>query len=300
MSMKLMVRILEEANLTRPQSAVLVAMAENANDDGSRCFPSVDLIAWKAGYKPRNVVDIIRDLRAIGVLEMVNKATAQRATEYSIHLDLAPPKQTFEDWKKENGRHSDRAADGSSGVQSHVENTQKPRENAPVQTHEGCNLTPTGVQSHVRGVQSHVENAENAREIAPEPVNEPVNEPVRGTSHLPRNGPAQEMVANLCDVLGIDKPTDYGKSVGQAERLVKAGSTPDEVSEIATWLQADSYWSQKGIDIGTIISQRDKWRASRNAPPSASNVKQFHSPYKKDIGLSNDELEAIGRGELLS
>ncbi len=97
-----MVRILEEADLTRPQQAVLVAMAGNANDDGTRCYPSVDLIAWKAGYKPRNVVDIMRELRAMRVLEIVSGATPRRPTEYIIRVDNAPRKQTFGEWQKAN------------------------------------------------------------------------------------------------------------------------------------------------------------------------------------------------------
>lgn len=166
MSMKLMVRVLEECELTRPQQAVLLSMAENANDDGSNCRPSVDLIAWKAGYKPRNVVDIMRELRHMGVLEVVREATQRRATEYRIHLNKAPRKQSFEDWQSANGRH---AGSVRRGAISRV-----------AKNDEGCNLTSSEVQSHVLEVQSHVETA---RENAPEPVTEPVNRTSQGTSH---------------------------------------------------------------------------------------------------------------------
>jgi hypothetical protein len=150
MSMKLMVRVLEECDLTRPQQAVLLAMAENARDDGTQCYPSVDLIAWKAGYKARNVVDIIRQLRTLGVLRVVASATAQRPTEYSIYLDRAPRKLTFEEWTEVHGRHGERGP--------YVD--RETRENAPLNEGEGCNLTGLGVQSHVF----------ETREIAPEPV----------------------------------------------------------------------------------------------------------------------------------
>lgn len=162
MSMKLMVRVLEEADLPRPQQAVLLSMAENANDDGSRCFPSVDLIAWKAGYKPRNVVDIMRELRKAGIIEVVREATARRPTEYHIHLDKAPRKPTFEEWKQAHGRHAN--------------SVRRDAFSREVQSDEGCNLTSSGVQSHVLGVQSHVPDE---RENAPDPVREPANNPVR-------------------------------------------------------------------------------------------------------------------------
>lgn len=180
MSMKLMVRVLEEADVTRPQQAVLLAMAENAWDDGSHCYPSVDLIAWKAGYKPRNVVDIIRQLKDMNVLEEVNGSTRRRGTEYLIRLDNAPRKPTFAEWQADNGRHN----------KTYSKQAQ-PEANAPVPFNrgaisragingEGCNLTSSGVQSRVNGVQSHVINT---RETAPRTVSEPsepVKEPVYG------------------------------------------------------------------------------------------------------------------------
>lgn len=145
-----MVQIMEEADLTRPQQAVLVAMAENAWDDGSHCYPSVDKIAWKAGYKPRNVTDIIRELRHSGVLEVVKEASGRRPTEYRIVIAKAPRKATFEEWQKANGRHAETIRRGaiSRGVQND----------------EGCNLTGLGVQ-----------NDENeTRENAPRTVSEPL------------------------------------------------------------------------------------------------------------------------------
>lgn len=212
-----MVRILEEADLARPQQAVLVAMAENANDDGSRCFPSVDLIAWKAGYKPRNVVDIIRELRAIGVLEEVVPATAQRPTEYTIRIENAPRKMTFEEWQKANGRHAERAKREPRGAQSHVS---EERENAPVQNDEGCNLTSTGVQSHVSGVQSHVKNDELARENAPEPVIDPVKEPVRDPVIL---GRAKRKAAETAAPDSIDVTDDM------RQKAIGYGLAPGEI-----------------------------------------------------------------------
>lgn len=113
-----MVRVMETIEVTRPQQAVLLAMAENASDDGSRCFPSVELIAWKAGYRPRNVVNIIRSLRGSGVLQEVAPASATRPIEYHIHLDVAPAKLSFSDWQRVHGRHADRYENPDSGVQS--------------------------------------------------------------------------------------------------------------------------------------------------------------------------------------
>ena len=176
-----MVRVMEEVDVTRPQQLVLLAMAENAEPDGTKCFPSIDRIAWKAGYKPRNVIDIIRELRGLGILEEVTPAMGTRAAEYTIHLDLAPIKPAFEEWQRTNGRHRHVPARGNRhsaptllGVQSHETFDQDSDSSAPVvevQSHEtlhsargafpreeGCNLTGLGVQSHgLRGAISREE-----------------------------------------------------------------------------------------------------------------------------------------------
>ncbi len=179
-----MVRVMEEIVVSRPQQAVLMAMAEHANDDGSRCFPSVDLIAWKAGYKPRNVADIIRELRKAGVIEEVAPATGTRPTEYALHLDRAPKKLTFEEWQKLNGRHRERYV----GVQNDESRGAISRESG-VQSHEeGCILTGLGVQNDEIGVQSH---EKTTRENAPRTVSRTVIEPSRtgvSSSAIAREG----------------------------------------------------------------------------------------------------------------
>jgi hypothetical protein len=140
-----MVRVMQEIEVTRPQQGILLAMADHASDDGSSCYPSIDRIAWKAGYKPRAVEAIIRELRKQGILEIVEEARAHRPTEYHIHLEKAPKKQEFEEWREENGKHKGRGA-----------------KNAPV-------------HSQVPGVQSHVQKS---CENAPEPRTEPSVEPL--------------------------------------------------------------------------------------------------------------------------
>lgn len=168
MSMKLMVRVIEECDVSRPQQAVLLAMAENANDDGTRCYPSVDLIAWKAGYKPRNVVIHIRELRAMNILEVVAEATAQRPTEYRIHLANAPQKQTFEEWLATHGRHAERGPyDRSEKHENAPLDADEKHENAPLKGGEGCNPVLLGVQN----------GAFKKHENAPEPVNRPSQDP---------------------------------------------------------------------------------------------------------------------------
>lgn len=57
-----------ECDLPHPKKTVLTAMAYNGADDGSSIFPSVETIARRSGYKPRQVHNIQKQLRDDGIL----------------------------------------------------------------------------------------------------------------------------------------------------------------------------------------------------------------------------------------
>ncbi len=105
MSLSLIVDVMTKIEVSRPQQAVLLAMADHASDDGSRCFPSTDMIAWKLGYKPSAVQKIMRSLRDTGILIVVSDAVRHRPTEYRIDLSAAPQKVDFMTWQATHGRH---------------------------------------------------------------------------------------------------------------------------------------------------------------------------------------------------
>jgi Helix-turn-helix domain len=93
--------------LSHPQQAILLAMADHAQDDGTDVFPSIARLAWKTGYDDRQVKRIIKDLRAEGVLVEVAPPAQHRPTEYRIDLEAATKKPSFES-KKARGDISDR------------------------------------------------------------------------------------------------------------------------------------------------------------------------------------------------
>lgn len=113
---------------------------------------------------------------------------------------------------------------------------------------------------------------------------------------MPRNGAAQTLLAVLYeDVLQIGPPTNYKLAIGQAQSLVKAGSTPDEVRSIAEWLMADPFWSQKGITIGLVLKKRDEWRSAKKSP-KPKNITPFQtSTRKQGGGMSSYDLAAYAR-----
>lgn len=88
MSISLMSEVWE-ADLPRDQKIVLLAMADHANDDGTKVFPGVERLAKKCGYSERSIRRKIADLKNRGALEAVAYEEGGRghATEFKIHAE---------------------------------------------------------------------------------------------------------------------------------------------------------------------------------------------------------------------
>ena len=85
--------------LPHNQAWVLMALADHAHDDGSRCFPGVTHLAWKTGYGERQVRRVLRDLRAAGLIEAVAyQYGGTRPTEYHLYLDRGVQKPFIRSW----------------------------------------------------------------------------------------------------------------------------------------------------------------------------------------------------------
>jgi hypothetical protein len=93
MSGKLMGKVYE-LDLPRAERDVLLAMAENANDDGGNCFPSVDLLAWKLSCSVRKIQYALRDLIKRGAISVIGNRNGGRGKhpEYKIDLSRLPLK----------------------------------------------------------------------------------------------------------------------------------------------------------------------------------------------------------------
>lgn len=94
MSFKLLGRVWER-EASWAETLVLLALANHAQDDGSRCFPSVGRIAWMTGLHVRTVKRVVAALRESGVLQVRQGGGGRSATEYAIVLDTLPLKPAF-------------------------------------------------------------------------------------------------------------------------------------------------------------------------------------------------------------
>lgn len=75
-SIKLMARVWELA-LPSKEQAVLLCLADHANDDG-RAFPSIAFIAWKLGKSGRAVQRALGELEARGIVTRESHASGGR------------------------------------------------------------------------------------------------------------------------------------------------------------------------------------------------------------------------------
>ena len=97
MSIKLMGQVWE-LKLDHATSYVLIAMADHAKDDGSRCFPSVGYLSWKTNYSIRQVRRILANLEDTGIIIPVAHQNGGRgfATEYQLVLAAVPRKDSYQ------------------------------------------------------------------------------------------------------------------------------------------------------------------------------------------------------------
>lgn len=95
-SIKLMVQVWE-LDLSHQQQSVLLALADHADDEGRRCFPSVGRVSWKTGYSIRTVQRTLGELKRAGLIDPVAHEHGGRgyAAEYAIHVRKGVKKSPF-------------------------------------------------------------------------------------------------------------------------------------------------------------------------------------------------------------
>lgn len=90
MSIKLMSRVWE-SDLPAEQKYILLKLADYADDDGARVYPSVATVARLTGVSERTVQRQLSAMRESGLLEVLEKATQHTPTHYLIRGDKLSP-----------------------------------------------------------------------------------------------------------------------------------------------------------------------------------------------------------------
>ena len=87
MSVRLMAAVFE-LDIAASEKLVLLAMADHARDDGTGCYPSIELLARKTSQSRRGVQKIMRRLEEAGLIapSSVSRGGPRRSTEYKLTL----------------------------------------------------------------------------------------------------------------------------------------------------------------------------------------------------------------------
>lgn len=98
MSVKVITQVWD-ADLSRPQLLVMLALADWSDDEGGGVYPSINRLAYKTGYSPRNIRRLMAQLRKSGVLVRVRPPEHGRGVEYQIATYNLPKRtESFPDW----------------------------------------------------------------------------------------------------------------------------------------------------------------------------------------------------------
>lgn len=248
--------------LNAGQRLTLVSLGEWANDEGV-CWPSHDTIAKRVGVGRRQVIRIIEQLEAMGVVERIERK--QYSNKYQIRCDIAV---------------------------SHLNQASDVTPVAHVTPKSDVTLGTPDVTSTTADVTSRASRCDIA--MSPEP---PIEPPKRTTTKnhqdraaapkpMPANGPVQELVKLWYERAG-GEPVNWGKAMGHGKALVAANVTASELMDLYDWLAADPWWQGKGFDLGTCVSQLEKFRQWKRLPKT-SNGNGRASPGR----MSNYDISA--------
>ncbi len=96
MSIRLM-GVVFALEIAASEKLVLLAMADHARDDGTGCYPSIDLLARKTSQSRRGVQKIMRRLEDAGLISpsRISRGGPRRSTEYKLIVENCEPRSLF-------------------------------------------------------------------------------------------------------------------------------------------------------------------------------------------------------------
>ena len=235
-----------ELDLGHAQQAVLLSMADHANDEGAEVFPSTGLIAWKSGYSKRQVQRIIDGMEECGLLERVAEAHGWRAVEYRINFGVVPVKEPYEPSRKGRG-------DRTTPQECQGDAPEGRQDDAPVSAANSAEMSPPGAtfatgrgDTAMSSQGRHSCVTQNHHEPSKEPPKEPSSEKESTPSLLSR-GELVELSNRLADEIRRrdGKAKVRPKTVAWLDplRLLldRDGRSVQEVEGVIDWCLADEF-----------------------------------------------------------
>lgn len=247
MSVRLMGEVFKHVHgIPSGRRMLLLVLADFANDEGV-CWPSIKSLATNADLGERHVSGELKALARDGYISI--EEHAGKSNHYRVH--------------------SPKGMNHSSGVNQSASRT-------PVQGGDEPQFT-TGDEPQATPPLNH--SSPPLRLTPIEPPDRTTKEPSKG---------ARSEIHQLVDAWAERRgfpPANWSKASKIAKDLHRAGVTPVELLEIYDWLEADPFWAdEKGFDLGTALSQVDKFRQSKRTPAVG-----FRSRAKQSITERNME-----------
>ena len=228
--------------------SVYAAIAQHADRSGN-AWPSLDRLAEMTGWSRPTIVKAVKMLEQSHVIskQTRNVGGLKQSNKYTLIYHAKAAKSRMETSLPSSETSLTFVGNEVANVGNDVEPGRQPR----LQEQEPENKNHKEPDGSLRRV--------NGGKMQPSP------------KPLPENGPAQQIVKAFCHAVNIERPAAYRKAVGQAQQLANAGIQPTDIPVMVAWLRQQS-WVNGAIDLGLILSQADKWQASRSQPEP---VKRF-------------------------
>lgn len=229
MSVRVLSWVLDNSEAPGNDRLVLIAIADEADDDGTNSYPSIDRIARRARVNKRTTMRALERLEETGELVVQRPEVQGRGhhNRYGVVMGRDPEEVLALVQK------------GDTLAGSAVEERRgKARKGAP--------MSAPDPQTH-------------------EPVGDPSAEP----SVSPFLEDAQRLCELLADLIARDgskRPSVTGRWVEEAERMLRLdGRDPVKAERLLRWCQDDTFWRANILSMPKFREKYDQLRKRANA-----------------------------------
>lgn len=217
---------------------VLLAIADNANDQGANAWPSVATIAGKAKVSERTVQRCVKSLQLLGELEVVIGGGRHNVNIYTVLM---------------NGRQD-----------------VTPSESHPV------NVTPIVDRERVTTSQERVSGSpETVTPVSPEP-SLTIKEPSKTLSSA--RADVERICGHLADAVqanGSKRPRVTDRWRSSARLLLDAdGKTEDQIHNAIAWCQGDEFWRANILSLPKLREKYDQMRLTAQRGKASTTNKR--------------------------
>ena len=244
-------------DLPQNKKLVLLAIADHANDEGI-AWPSQGRIAWKTGYKRRNIKYILDSLVEDGYLTILRIGNGRKnSTVHQLTLENAPrlPEYNADDYYvpfKERVQPDVKGATGGKRVQPVVEK-------GAIAVAPEPSLEPS-IEPSIHSNEEKASSLPSGKASLPEPPAKTKTPRKKKSDTDPRVKP---LLVEFEKLVGYPLP-NY-KQEGTAAKLMLKTYQPKDILACWKYMQKDNdFWKDKHCGLSSVNKQIGKWLEGQN------------------------------------